>query len=91
MRSVSVGRSPAITSSSSRSCGSRGERAGDFEPLAIRQRQRRGDPVALVEQIEALQQRLRARAGRRRRRADAAARRSITLSSTLSAGNGRTI
>ena len=45
------------------------QRPGDFEALAVRQRQRRGDAVALVEEIEPLQQ----RAGMRARRADIAA------------------
>ena len=39
MRSVSVGRSPAITSSSSSSFGRVAQRARDFEPLAVRQGQ----------------------------------------------------
>ena len=40
------------------------ERAGDFEPLAIRQRQRRGELVTLVEEVEPAQQRLRVLARR---------------------------
>ncbi len=60
-----------------------GERAHDFEPLAVRQRQRRRGLVAAVEQVEAPQQRVRALA----RRADVVVRRSsaptMTLSSTL--------
>ena len=51
------------------------ERARDFEPLAVGQRQRRRELVPLVEQVEPPQHLVRAPARRRRRRAGAAARR----------------
>ena len=91
MRSVSVGRSPAITSSSKQKLRLGGERTGHFEPLAVRQRQRRGDPVPFVEQVEPLQQCpcARARASPTSWRCRSAP--MVTLSSTLSPGNGRTI
>ena len=56
MRSVSVGRSPAITSSSKQQLRLGGKRTGNFKPLAIRQGQRGGDPVAFLEQVQPLQQ-----------------------------------
>ena len=68
MRSVSVGRSPAIDFVEQQQLRLGRERAHDFEPLAVRQRQGRRRPLTPVEQIEAPQQRLRALA----RRADVA-------------------
>ena len=47
MASISVGRSPAITSSSSSSLRPRRERARRLEPLALRQRQARGGTASL--------------------------------------------
>jgi hypothetical protein len=93
MRSVSVGCKPAITSSSSKQPGTGSERAGDLKPFAIRQGERRSDAViAFAEQFEALEHFACARVPRR---ADMAFRccnaPTMTLSSTLSAGNGRTI
>ncbi len=52
MRSVSVGRRPAITSSSSRELRRGCERTRDFEPLAVGQGQRFRHARAFVEQIE---------------------------------------
>ena len=60
MRSVSVGRSPAITSSSSRSFGSVASARATSSRLRSGKRQRPGQMPALVEQIELPQDLVRA-------------------------------
>ena len=75
MRSVSVGRRPAITSSSSRSFGSVASARATSSRLRSGNVSAEAALRALVEQIEPPQHLVGARARRRRRRADAAARR----------------
>ena len=91
MRSVSVGRRPGHHLVEQQQLRVGRERARDLEPLAVGQRQRRGALRALVEEIEPLA----ARRGACARAAATSGWRSsapmTTLSSTVSAGNGRTI
>ena len=86
MRSVSVGRRPAITSSSSRSFGSVASARATSSRLRSGKRQRRGELRALVVQIEPPQHLVRALRARRRRRGRRSSAPTMTLSSTVRPG-----
>ncbi len=90
MRSVSAGRRPAITSSSSRSFGSVASARATSRRLRSGSVSAEAELVALAEQVELPEHLVRTRGAPRARSCRCNSAPTMTLSSTESAGNGRT-